>query len=140
MDVFAKKSDMPTPATSAPPSVADSSAKGTTEALYALADHTHASKARKIRAQCDASGLLVWAFDPPFATGVVPIVVGQAEAPKGSTDVINSQLDGVATNTGCTIKVTRTQRSFLSLLGLNILSVPSGGTGVMFVDAVALEP
>ena len=140
MGDFAKKSDMPTPATSAPPSVADSSRLGDQPAIYALADHTHASKARKVRAQCTADGILNWTFDPPFLTGIIPIVVGQAEAPKGSTDVINSQLDGVATNTGCTIKVTRTQRSFLSLLGLNILSVPSGGTGVMFVDAVALEP
>lgn len=136
---MATKDDMPKAATSAPPSVADSSRTGDETALYALADHTHASKVRKIRAQCTADGLLVWTFDPPFAVGVVPIVVGQAEAPANSTDVINSQLDGLATNMGCRIRVTRTQRSFLSLLGLNVLSFPSQ-TGVMFVDAVALEP
>lgn len=138
MSAFATRADMPQPADNAPPSVADASAKGD-NLRYALENHTHASKARKVRAQCTADGLLVWNFDPPFAPGVVPIVVGQAEAPANSTDVINSQLDGLATNTGCRIRVTRTQRSFLSLLGLNVLSFPAQ-TGVMFVDAVALEP
>lgn len=137
---FAAKSDMPSPATSAPPSVADSSATGTQTAVYALANHTHASKARKIRAQSDTSGLLVWTFDPPFAAGVVPRVVAVAETSGPAvTDVVNVQVEGTPTNTSCNLRVNRTQRSVANLLGLTILSIPSS-VGVTWVHALALEP
>lgn len=136
---LAKKSDMPTAATSAPPSVADSSAVGTQSAVYALANHTHASKARKVRAQSDTAGALVWTFDPPFAAGVVPRVVAVAETAMGVTDVVNVQVEGTPTNTTCNLRVNRTQRTVASLLGLTILSIPSS-VGIMWVHAVALEP
>lgn len=135
---FATKADMPSPATSAPPSVADTSAKG--DGLrYALENHTHASKARKIRAQCAVDGSLTWTFDPPFAAGVIPRVVAVAETIAGVTDVVNVQVEGTPTNTVAMLRVNRTQRSVASLLGLTILSIPSS-VGVMWVHALALEP
>lgn len=129
---------IPKPATSAPPSVADSSSVGTNPE-YALANHTHASKARKIRAQSDASGVLVWTFDTPFTQGVTPIVVAVAETALGVTDVVNVQVEGVPTNTSVRLRVNRTQRSVVSLIGLTVLSIPAS-VGATMVHAVALEP
>lgn len=136
---FATKAEMPSPATSAPPSVADSSATGTQTAVYALANHTHASKARKARMTSAADGSLVWTFSPPFDAGVVPRVVAIAETTAGVTDVINVQIEGTPTNTGVNLRVNRANRSVASLLGLTVLSIPSQ-PGATVVHAVALEP
>lgn len=137
---FAKKAEVPAAATNAPPSVADASAVGTEPMIYALANHTHASKARKIRANSDASGLLVWTFDPPFTPGTTPRVVAIAETSGPAvTDVVNVQIEGLPTSTSCNLRVNRTARSVVALLGLTILSVPSS-PGVTMVHAVALEP
>lgn len=137
---LATKAEVPTGAVTAPPSVADSSALGTEPMVYALANHTHASKARKVRAACDASGLLVWTFDPPFTPGTTPRVVAVAEtAGIAVTDVVNVQVEGIPSATSCNLRVNRTARSVVALLGLTILSVPTQ-PGVMMVHAVALEP
>lgn len=139
MSSFAKKTDIPTAATTAPPSVADSSTVGTESAVYALANHTHASKARKARMTSATDGSLTWTFSPPFASGVVPRVVAIAETTSGVTDVINVQIEGTPTNTACNLRVNRTQRSVASLIGLTVLSVPAT-VGATVVHAVALEP
>ncbi len=136
---LAKKSEMPTPATSAPPSVADASAKGTQDTVYALANHTHASKARKARMTSAADGSLTWTFNPPFTAGVTPIISAIAETATGVTDVVNVQIEGTPTATSANLRVTRTVRSVASLLGLTILSVPSS-PGATVVHAIALEP
>jgi len=136
---LALKPEMPTPATSAPPSVADSSAKGTDTSVYALSNHTHASKARKARMTSAADGSLTWTFDPPFSAGVTPIVVAVAETAQGVTDVINVQLEGTPTNTSAKLRVNRTTRSVAAVLGLTILSLPAS-VGATIVHAVALEP
>lgn len=130
--------NIPQPATAMPPSVADTGAKGNS-ALYALADHTHASKVRKVRIQTAADGTYNWTFTPPFANGVTPIVLAVAEAAAGVTDVINAQVVDAPTNTACKLLVNRTQRSVAALLGLTILSVPAS-PGVTWVHAIALEP
>lgn len=136
---LAKKSDMPTAATTAPPSVADSSALGTQNTVYALANHTHASKARKSRMTSAADGSLVWTFNPPFTSGVTPIISAIAETASGVTDVINVQIEGTPTATSATLRVTRTNRSTVALLGLTILSLPTS-PGATVVHAIALEP
>lgn len=136
---LALKSEMPTPATSAPPSVADSSAKGTQDTVYALANHTHASKVRKARMTSNADGSLTWTYSTPFANGVTPIIAAVAETATGVTDVINVQVEGTPTATSANLRVTRTVRSVASLLGLTILSVPAS-PGATIVHAVALEP
>lgn len=130
---------IPIPSNVAPPSVADSSATGDEIAMFALANHTHASKVRKIRVQCAADGSLAWTFTPPFTNGVVPRVVAIAETAQGVTDVVNVQVVGTPTNTQCQLLVNRMQRSVASLLGLTILSVPAS-VGATWVHAVALEP
>ena len=119
-----------------PPSVADTGAKGASSA-FARADHTHASKARKVRVESGADGKITWVFDPPFADGVIPRVVAIAEA--GGADVINVQLTEPPTNLQCKLLVNRTQRSVVALLGLTILSLPAQ-PGITWVHAVALEP
>lgn len=136
---FASKSDIPSAATSAPPSVADSSAVGTQPMVYALANHTHASKARKARMTSDAAGLINWTFSTPFTAGVTPIISAIAETATGVTDVINVQVEGTPTNTSATLRVTRANRSVASLLGLTILSIPTQ-PGATVVHAIALEP
>lgn len=129
---------VPQPSNTAPPGVADNGALGT-DMKYALANHTHASKARKARVQCNADGTLTWTYSTPFDVGVVPRVVAIAEAATGVTDVINVQVVDTPTNVSCKLLVNRTQRSVASLLGLTILSVPAQ-PGVTWVHAVALEP
>jgi len=137
-NIYSTPPDVPMPATSMPPGVSDSGALGTVQ-RYALENHTHASKARKTRVQCNADGTLTWVYSTPFANGTVPIVVAVAEAASGITDVINVQVVGTPTNTQCQLLVNRTQKSAVSLLGLTILSVPTQ-PGVTWVHAVALEP
>ena len=137
--LFATKAEMPSPATAAPPSVADSSATGTQTEVYALANHTHASKSRKARLTSGTDGVVTWTFDPPFSPGVSPRVYGQAVTPMGVTDVINVQTEGEPTNTSARLRVNRTNRSAVALLGLTILSVPSSPSATS-VDLLALEP
>ena len=73
-ELAAVKAAMPTPATSAPPSVADSSAKGTDDMVYALANHTHASKARKARMTSAAVALLgLTILSVPSAPGATSV-------------------------------------------------------------------
>lgn len=134
----ADKNAVPQPATTMPPGVADTGAKGS-DVKYALADHTHASKARKARVQSAADGTITWVYSTAFDAGVVPRVVAVAEVASGTTDVVNVQVIGTPTNTQCQLLVNRTQRSVASLLGLTVLSVPSQ-PGVTWVHAVALEP
>lgn len=136
---LAKKSEVPTAATSAPPSVADASAKGTDDMVYALSNHTHASKARKARITSAADGSLTWTFNPPFTNGVTPIISAIAETVSGVTDVINVQVEGTPTATSASLRVTRTNRSTVALIGLTILSLPSS-PGATVVHAIALEP
>lgn len=131
-DLDAMRSQIPVPATTTPPGVTDNGTLGTMTGIYALANHTHASKARKGRVLIPASGAATFSFvgadgvtPAPFAAGVVPLCVTNAEAIKGDTNVVNSQLDGPPTNTGVSIRITRTAVTAASLLGLNILSVPT---------------
>lgn len=137
VDAAVNALSIPQPASTVPPSVADSGAAGSA-VPYARADHTHASKVRKVRMQTAADGTLTWTFSPAFSAGVTPIVIAVAEAANGVTDVINVQVVDTPTNTACKLLVNRTQRSVVALLGLTILSVPSS-PGVTWVHAIAVE-
>lgn len=97
-----------------------------------------AFSAQKIRAQTAADGTLTWIYPTPFASGTIPKIIVVAEAPSGSTDVINAQTDGPPTSTQVKIRVTRTQQSVVALLGLTILSIPAS-PGVTWVSIVALQ-
>lgn len=128
----------PQPATAMPPGVTDSGSVGTVQ-KYALENHTHASKVRKIRIQSAADGTITWTYSTPFTNGVTPIVLAVAEVANGITDVVNVQVVDTPTSTSCKLLVNRTQRSVVSLIGLTVLSVPSQ-PGITWVHAVALEP
>lgn len=91
--------------------------------MFAIWNHTHASKARKGRVLISASGVLTVTFSTPFSTA--PLCAVTAEATAGDTNVVNTQIDGVTTASGMTIRVTRTAQSAVALLGLTILSVPT---------------
>lgn len=131
--------EVPQPSNVTPPSVADSSAIGNQTTMFALANHTHASKVRKERVQCAADGTLTWVFSTPFGAGVVPRCFAVAEVAAGITDVVNVQVVDTPTNTQCKFLVNRTNRSVVALIGLTILSVPSQ-PGVTWVHCCALEP
>lgn len=135
----AVQSTIPTAATSAPPSVADTGTAGTQTMVYALANHTHASKIRKIRAQTAADGNYTFTFTTAFGVGVTPICEATAETTPGVTDVINAQINGTPTNTAVNVIVTRTNRSVVSLIGLTVLSIPTQ-PGVTWVHIACLEP
>lgn len=135
----ALKNDIPQPSISAPPSVTDTGAQGTEMMVYALADHTHASKARKqIRTQGSAASTYVWTYPTPFAAGVVPIVSAIVQVPAGTTDLFNVQVQGTPTNTQCTFQINRVSAGLLALLlgALSINSTPVIST----LHLIALEP
>jgi len=138
-DLSAVQATIPTGATTAPPSVSDTGTVGTQTMVYALANHTHASKIRKIRAQTAADGTYTFTYPTAFAAGVTPICEATAETVSGVTDVINAQINGTPTNTAAQIIVTRTQRSVVSLIGLTVLSIPTQ-PGVTWVHIACLEP
>lgn len=136
---LALKTELPTPATTAPPPVSDSSAKGATATQFAMSDHTHASKARKDRLQTAADGTLTWTYSTAFGSGVVPRICAVAETGVGATDVYNVQIVGTPTNVSAQVLVNRVQRSVAALIGLTVLSVPPS-PGVTWVHLLALEP
>lgn len=135
-DITRVEANMPKPATTMPPGVADSGAVGT-DSRYALANHTHASKARKGRVLVPVAGFFDVTFGTPFTTGA-PICAVTAETTAGDTNVVNAQIDGATTMTGMRIRVTRTAVTAASLLGLNILSVPT--QIATYTHYVCLEP
>lgn len=131
--------NMPQPASSTPPGVADASSAGVA-APYARGDHTHASKARKAIATIQSNvATFTWVYPPAFGAGVVPICNAIAQTPGGNTDLINVQIDGTPTNTQCVFRITRYSQSFLSLLGINILGVNSAAITIT-LHMLALEP
>lgn len=130
---------VPLPATSAPPGVTDSGAQGNIT-RYAMENHTHASKARKGVASIGSNvGTYTWTYPTPFGAGVVPVCNGIAQTASGVTDLVNVQIDGTPTNTQCTFRITRYSQSFLSILGLNVLTFNSASLAIT-MHMVALEP
>ncbi len=138
--VAAVETAMPAAATTMPPAVADAGAKGATTQRYALEDHTHASKARKAIISVSADGVITWTFAVPFDTGVVPICNAIAICPAGTTDIVNVQQEGDATNTQVSFRVARFQRSVVALLGLTILSLNAGVPANTKLSLLALQP
>ena len=129
---------IPTPATSTPPGVADTSMSGSASP-YARADHTHASKARKqIVTMGSAATTFAWTFPTAFPTGVVPIVSAIVQVPSGNTDLFNVQVMGAPTNTGCVFQINRVSSGLLSLLAgaLSVNPTPIAAT----LHMLALEP
>lgn len=133
-------SAIPQPASSMPPGVSDTGSIGDNITQFALANHTHASKARKGLAAVQSNvATFTWTYPTPFAAGVVPVCNAIAQTPTGNTDLINVQIDGAPTNTAVTFRITRYSQSFLSLLGINILGVNSAAVGIT-LHMLALEP
>ena len=135
----AVQASIPTPSSATPPAVADSGNVGNMTSVFALANHTHASKVRKIRVQTASDGSVTWTYSTPFPAGTNPIVLAVAEVAAGVTDVVNVQVIDQPTATSCKLLVNRTNRSVVSLIGLTVLSVPSS-PGATWIHAVALEP
>ncbi len=130
---------VPQPATSAPPGVSDTGALGN-DMKYALANHTHASKARKASAAVSSNaGTYTWVYPTAFGAGVVPICNGIAQTAAGVTDLVNVQIEGTPTNTQCVFRIARYSRSFLSILGLDVLSFNSASLAIT-LHMTALEP
>lgn len=129
----------PVAANVAPPSVNDASAVGIASP-YARADHTHASKVRKWATPLQSNVVTyTWVYPTPFGAGIVPICSGIAQTAVGVTDLVNIQIEGTPTNTQCVFRVTRYAQSFLSLLGLNVLTFNSAPIPIT-IHMVALEP
>lgn len=134
----ALRASIPTPATAAPPAVSDSSAMGMVS-LYARADHTHASKARKQRVTGISTATYVWTYLTPFGAGVVPIVQGIAEDPASSAiDSYNVQVVGAPTATQATFRIIRQTSGLFGLLAgaIGFNTTP----GNINLHLIALEP
>ena len=130
--------DVPQPAQSSPPGVADGGSKGDIM-RFALENHTHASKARKqIVTMPSASSTYTWTYPTAFGAGVVPIVSGIVQVPSGTTDLYNVQIIGTPTATQCVFQINRVSAGLLSLLlgALSINPTPIAAT----LHLIALEP
>lgn len=129
---------VPQPSTAVPPGVADNSAKGS-DMRYALADHTHASKARKeIKTMPSAASTYTWIYPTAFGAGVVPICNAIVQVPNGTTDLFNVQIVGSPTAMQCTFQINRVSAGLLALLlgALSLNSTPIAAT----LHMTALEP
>lgn len=130
----------PVPGDTVPPAISSDGALGSQSQAFARADHTHPSKLRRAKIVTAADGTVTWTFSPPFDVGVVPCVLAIAETANGVTDVVNVQIEGVPTNTQAVLRVNRTQRSVVALIGLTVLSVPAGSVGATTIHAAAFAP
>jgi hypothetical protein len=128
---------IPTAATSTPPAVTDSGSAGTQTTVYALANHTHASKARRSIVTTATDGSYTWNFSPAFSNP--PVCTATAETAAGVTDVINAQIVGSPTTTSASFLVNRTQKSVAAVLSLTILSVPAS-VGAQKLHLICIEP
>lgn len=129
---------IPLPATAMPPGVADNGTLGTSP-RYALADHTHASKARKeIKIMGSAASTYTWTYPVAFGSGVAPIVSAIVQVAAGNQDLFNVQIVGTPTNTQCTFQINRVSAGLLSLLlgALSLNPTPIAAT----LHCIALEP
>lgn len=129
-------SAIPLPATAMPPAVQDTGAKGV-DSRYALADHTHAGKARKSKATV-STATYSWTYPAAFDAGVTPIVNAIAQVASGNTDLFNVQIVGTPTNTGCLFQINRVSGGLLALLlgALSLNPTPASIT----LHMLALEP
>ena len=141
---YALSSAIPQPASSAPPAVEVSSVKGSDTQQYALANHTHASKTRRMIQAIPAASTYVWTYrdkdgnPAPFASGVTPMVNAIAQVPTGTTDLYNLQVVGTPGNASCTFQINRVSSGLLGVLlgALSINPTPSAITLHMW----AVEP
>lgn len=128
---------IPTPANATPPGVADAGALGSTTSQYARADHTHASKARKIVATSAADGVYTFNYSAtPFTNP--PTCSATAEVANGVTDVVNVQIIGTPSITSANFLVNRANKSVVSLISLTVLSVAAPGATKIHI--ICLEP
>lgn len=130
--------NLPTPASTAPPGVADSSVVGS-DTSYARGFHTHASKVRKQRVTGVNAATYAWTYPSPFTAGVVPIVQGVVEDPANSTsDSYNVQVVGAPTATQVTMRIIRQTSGLFGLLlgAIGFNSTP----GTVNLHLLALEP
>lgn len=139
LSLYALKTDVPAAMAIIPPAITVAGAVGAAMAFYSPGDHTHPSDTRRERVQTATDGTATWTYSAPFPAGVVPRIDAVAEAVFGSTDVINVQVDGTPTNVSCNLRVTRTNRSLVALIGLTILSVPAS-PGATWIHAKATAP
>ncbi len=128
---------IPRPATIMPPGVDDLGNVGT-DLTYSLANHTHASKARKTIVSIGAVSTYTWTYPVAFPAGVVPICNGIAQIAAGTTDLFNVQLVGVPSNTKCTFQINRVSTGLLAALG-GALSVNPTAVPIT-LHLLALEP
>lgn len=84
-------------------------------------------------------GTVTWTYPTAYGAGVVPVIEAVAVGTSGSTNVVNVQMDGAPTNTAAKFRVTLTQVTSVSLLGLNILSVPAS-PGAVPIHVTAKAP
>jgi hypothetical protein len=138
VDVSAIYAAIPTPATTPPPAVEVASVKGSDTTQYATANHTHASKTRRMISAIPAASTYTWTYPTPFAPGVVPMINGIAQVGVGNTDLYNIQVMGTPTNTSCVFQINRVSAGLLGILlgALSINPTPAAITLHMW----AVEP
>ncbi len=139
MSLAAVQALIPQPASTTPPGVSDSGAKGSLTQEYALGDHTHAGKARKqIKVMPSAAATYTWVYPTAFAVGVVPIVNAIVQVAAGNQDLFNVQIIGAPTNTQCVFQINRVSGGLLALLlgALSLNPTPVAAT----LHMLALEP
>lgn len=85
--------------------------------------------AQKLRVQTASDGTYTYTYSASYPNGYVPRLACICEAPSGSTDIYNVQVDGVPTNTQAKFRVTRAPLTTVALIGLTI-AVPVAAASV----------
>jgi len=110
--------------------VATQSANG----LMASADKKKLDSLLRRTLTTDANGLVTWTFNPPFASGVVPVVEVTPQS-SNATLSINHRITTL-TNTAVTVQLSAS--AAVTVLGISVLGVQQ--PGVLTVHLTAGEP
>jgi hypothetical protein len=142
---YARKVDVPVPASSVPPGVAVDGAMGTDVTQYALANHTHATSVQRVRLSVAQSGATIrWTFAKSYDPGTIPIVTCTAQNSLGATQPYVVNLIGSATNTYVDVAAWRAQTQTLggtlvAIAGVTINLFASAPAGIV-VNCQAAKP
>lgn len=93
------------------------------------------SMTQRLRVNTNSAGLYTWTYTTPFPNGTVPVIECCCEGPDPQAGtVVNAQVEGVPTNTGCKIRVSRSTTS-IQVLGINVLSLSAAVATTIHITA-----
>lgn len=95
---------------------------------------------QRTRVQTNTAGLAAWTFPSAYGAGVVPVIEVVAEGPSDNSSEVVAQLEGVPTNTGASVRATRSIPTDITV-GIVTYRLPVLTTaGATYVHIIASAP